>query len=64
MLLRVKGTSESRGIYIHLGNVKILVRPVYLGDIRSGGSQETVSFYLGFSMEGPVAYDIKYENDP
>ncbi|CAL8329232.1 unnamed protein product [Lota lota] len=65
MLLRVKGKSESRGIYVHYpGNVKIPVRPVYLGDIRSGGSQEIVSFYLGFSMEGPVAYDIKYENDP
>ena len=65
MLLRVKGKSESHSIYVYYpGNVKIPVRPVYLGDIRSGGSQEIVSFYLGFSMEGPVAYDIQYENDP
>uniref|UniRef100_A0A3Q3K099 SAM domain-containing protein n=1 Tax=Monopterus albus TaxID=43700 RepID=A0A3Q3K099_MONAL len=63
-LLRIKGKSENGDIYVHCGsNLKILVRPVYLGDIRSGYSQEKVSFYLGFTMEGPVAYDIKYEND-
>ncbi|XP_014914346.1 uncharacterized protein LOC106963775 [Poecilia latipinna] len=32
----------------------------YLGDIRSGCSREQISFYLGFTMEGPVAYNIKY----
>lgn len=64
ILLRVKGKSENGNIYVNYsGNLKMLVRPVYLGDIRSGYSREDVSFYLGFSMEGPVAYDIKYEND-
>ncbi|XP_071773676.1 sterile alpha motif domain-containing protein 9-like isoform X2 [Centroberyx gerrardi] len=65
MLLRVKGKSENNNIYVHYaGNLKMLVRPIYLGGVRSGYSQEEVSFYLGFSMEGPVAYDIRYENDP
>ncbi|XP_006804283.1 sterile alpha motif domain-containing protein 9-like [Neolamprologus brichardi] len=60
-LLRIKGKSENGEIYVNFGaNLKILVRPVYLGDIRSGYSQEEVSFYLGFTMESPVAYDVKY----
>lgn len=64
LLLRVKGRTENMDIYVNYnGNVKILVRPVYLGSVRSGCSQESVSFYLGFSMEGPVAYDIKYEDE-
>lgn len=64
LLLRVKGRTENMDIYVNYdGNVKILVRPVYLGSVRSGCSQERVSFYLGFSMEGPVAYDIKYEDE-
>lgn len=63
-LLRIKGKSENGDIYVnYAGNLKMLVRPVYLGDIRSGCSREEVSFYLGFTMEGPVAYDIRYEND-
>uniref|UniRef100_I3K5H7 SAM domain-containing protein n=1 Tax=Oreochromis niloticus TaxID=8128 RepID=I3K5H7_ORENI len=63
-LLRIKGKSENGELYVNYGaNLKILVRPVYLGDIRSGYSQEEVSFYLGFTMEGPVAYNIKYVND-
>ncbi|XP_035516842.1 sterile alpha motif domain-containing protein 9-like [Morone saxatilis] len=63
-LLRIKGTSENGDIYVNYGgNLKMLVRPVYLGDIRSGYSREEVSFYLGFTMEGPVAYNIKYENE-
>ncbi|MFT7807791.1 sterile alpha motif domain-containing protein 9-like [Arapaima gigas] len=64
LLDRVKGTTENGEIYLRYpGNLKIPVRPVYLGGIRSGGSIENVSFYLGFSMDGPVAYDIKYLND-
>ncbi|XP_040923060.1 sterile alpha motif domain-containing protein 9-like [Toxotes jaculatrix] len=62
-LLRIKGKSENGDIYVSYGgSLKMPVRPVYLGDIRSGYSREDVSFYLGFTMEGPVAYDIKYEN--
>ncbi|KAM6940105.1 sterile alpha motif domain-containing protein 9-like [Xenentodon cancila] len=63
-LLRVKGKSENREIYVNYGgNLKMAVRPVYLGDIRSGYSRDEVSFYLGFTMNGPVAYNIKYESD-
>lgn len=63
-LLRIKGKSENGNICVNYGgNLKLQVRPIYLGDIRSGSSREDVSFYLGFSMEGPVAYDIRYEND-
>ncbi|XP_036969217.1 sterile alpha motif domain-containing protein 9-like isoform X2 [Acanthopagrus latus] len=63
-LLRIKGKSQNGEIYVYYhGNLKIPVRPVYLGDIRSGYSREDVSFYLGFTMEGPVAYNIKYENE-
>ncbi|XP_071263974.1 sterile alpha motif domain-containing protein 9-like [Salvelinus alpinus] len=64
LLLRVKGKTENGDIYVYYGgNLKISVRPVYLGGVRSGCSTEEVSFYLGFTMEGPVAYDVKYEND-
>ncbi|KAM8772036.1 sterile alpha motif domain-containing protein 9-like isoform 2-T3 [Acanthopagrus schlegelii] len=63
-LLRIKGKSQNGEIYVYYhGNLKIPVRPVYLGDIRSGYSREDVSFYLGFTMEGPVAYNIQYENE-
>uniref|UniRef100_A0A3B5M4R3 SAM domain-containing protein n=1 Tax=Xiphophorus couchianus TaxID=32473 RepID=A0A3B5M4R3_9TELE len=60
-LLRVKGICENGEISVNYeGNLKIPVRPAYLGDIRSGCSREPISFYLGFTMEGPVAYNIKY----
>uniref|UniRef100_A0A4W5NTI6 SAM domain-containing protein n=1 Tax=Hucho hucho TaxID=62062 RepID=A0A4W5NTI6_9TELE len=56
LLLRVKGKTENGDIYVYYGgNLKISVRPVYLGGVRSGCSTEEVSFYLGFTMEGPVA---------
>lgn len=62
-LLRVKGRSENGDIYVTYGtNTKILIRPAYLGDIRSGCSREEVSFYIGFTLEGPVAYGVKYDN--
>ncbi|XP_062342810.1 sterile alpha motif domain-containing protein 9-like [Osmerus eperlanus] len=64
LLLRVKGKTENGEIHHFCGNVKILVRPVYLGGVRPGCSVEEVSFYIGFSMEGPVAYDLQYVNDP
>ncbi|XP_055013855.1 sterile alpha motif domain-containing protein 9-like [Boleophthalmus pectinirostris] len=61
-LLRVKGKSENGDIYVTYDtNTKIMIRPAYLGDIRSGYSREEVSFYIGFTLEGPVAYGIKYE---
>uniref|UniRef100_A0A673I447 SAM domain-containing protein n=1 Tax=Sinocyclocheilus rhinocerous TaxID=307959 RepID=A0A673I447_9TELE len=64
LLQRVKGKTENGVIYVHYGgNLRIPVRPVYLGGLRSGCSMEEVSFFLGFTMGGPVAYDIKYTMD-
>lgn len=65
LLLRIKGKTENGEIYVYYpGNVRIPVRPVYLGGLRSGYSMEEVTVYLGFTMEGPAAYDLKYVNDP
>ncbi|XP_076836999.1 sterile alpha motif domain-containing protein 9-like [Brachyhypopomus gauderio] len=61
-LLRVNGTSEQGELYAEYGNLRIPVRPTYLGGIRSGHSTEKVSFYVGFAIDGPLAYDIQYED--
>ncbi|XP_072431360.1 sterile alpha motif domain-containing protein 9-like [Chiloscyllium punctatum] len=66
LLLRLNGrTGEDNKVYVEFGStekIKIPVRPVYLGKLRSGQSIEKVSFYLGFSMDGPIAYDIENTN--
>ncbi len=62
-LLRVKGTIEDGEVFTEYGSLKILVRPAFLGGVRSGHSTEKVSFYIGFAMDGPLAYDIQYEDD-
>ncbi|XP_078277462.1 sterile alpha motif domain-containing protein 9-like [Rhinoraja longicauda] len=60
LLLRMKGTTgEDNKVHIEFGSIRIPVRPVHLGKLRSGLSIENVSFYLGFSMDGPIAYDIE-----
>ncbi|XP_001378512.2 sterile alpha motif domain-containing protein 9-like [Monodelphis domestica] len=62
LLLRLSGRVENDLIYIDCGskeNAEIPVRPAVLGQLRRGQSMERVSFYLGFSTAGPVAYDIK-----
>uniref|UniRef100_A0AAQ6ALE4 SAM domain-containing protein n=1 Tax=Amphiprion ocellaris TaxID=80972 RepID=A0AAQ6ALE4_AMPOC len=61
-LLRVSGTIEQGEVYANYGTLKIPVRPARLSGIRSGFSTEKVSFFLGFAINGPLAYDIKYEN--
>lgn len=61
-LHRVSGTIEQGAVYANYGQQKILVRPARLSGIRSGFSTEKVSFYIGFAINGPLAYDIKYEN--
>ncbi|XP_078519890.1 sterile alpha motif domain-containing protein 9-like [Lissotriton helveticus] len=61
-LLRLTGRTENDLVYVECGSndkIKIPVRPVYLGQLRSGRSIERVSFYLGFSIEGLIAYDIQ-----
>lgn len=62
-LLRVRGTIEDGEVFTEYGNLKIPVRPAFLGGVRSGYSTEKVSFYIGFAMDGPLAYDIQYEDD-
>ncbi|XP_072010408.1 sterile alpha motif domain-containing protein 9-like [Engystomops pustulosus] len=60
LLLLVRGRAEDNMIYVECGNsVNIPVRPVYLGQLRSGKSIERVSFYLGFSIDGLIAYNIE-----
>ncbi|XP_036614332.1 sterile alpha motif domain-containing protein 9-like [Trichosurus vulpecula] len=62
LLLRLRGRAEGELIYVEYGRdekIKIPVRPVFLGRLRSGRSIEKVSFYLGFSLEGPLAYGIE-----
>ncbi|XP_078395066.1 sterile alpha motif domain-containing protein 9-like isoform X1 [Cetorhinus maximus] len=66
LLLRMHGrTGEDNKVYVEFDSaekIKIPVRPVYLGKLRSGLSIEKISFYLGFSMDGPIAYDIENTN--
>nr|DBA25239.1 TPA: hypothetical protein GDO54_012793 [Pyxicephalus adspersus] len=60
LLQLVNGRAEDNMIYVECkGGIKIPVRPVYLGQLRSGKSIERVSFYLGFSMDGLNAYNVE-----
>ncbi|XP_031731148.1 sterile alpha motif domain-containing protein 9 [Anarrhichthys ocellatus] len=61
-LHRVSGTTEQGEVFANYGKVKIPVRPALIAGIRSGASTEKVTFYLGFAINGPLAYDIQYEN--
>ncbi|XP_014989728.3 sterile alpha motif domain-containing protein 9-like [Macaca mulatta] len=62
LLCRLIGQAEGKLISIEYGTeekIKIPVISVYSGPLRSGRNIERVSFYLGFSIEGPLAYDIE-----
>lgn len=59
-LLRVNGIMEQGELYAQYGNLCIPVRPTYLGGLRGGHSTERVTFYIGFAIDGPLAYDIQY----
>ncbi|XP_067220244.1 sterile alpha motif domain-containing protein 9-like [Chanodichthys erythropterus] len=59
-LFRVNGTLELGELYAEYGKLKIPVRRTYLGGLRSGHSTERVTFYIGFAIDGPLAYDIQY----
>ncbi|XP_070688700.1 sterile alpha motif domain-containing protein 9 [Pempheris klunzingeri] len=61
-LHRVSGTIEQGEVYASYGQLRIPVRPALIAGIRSGLSTEKVSFYLGFAINGPLAYDIQYVN--
>lgn len=58
-LLRVSGTVEQGEVYANYGSQKIPVHPALYLRTRSGFSIEKVSFYLGFAINGPLAYDIQ-----
>ncbi|XP_054891613.1 sterile alpha motif domain-containing protein 9 [Poeciliopsis prolifica] len=62
-LYRVNGTIQHGEVYANYGKQKIPVRPARISPgLISGFSTEKVSFYIGFAINGPLAYDIKYEN--
>jgi tetratricopeptide (TPR) repeat protein len=61
-LQRVTGLIEKGEVYAIYGKLQIPVRPAYIGTTRSGLSTEKVSFYIGFAINGPLAYDIQFEN--
>lgn len=62
LLLRLKGRAGNNCLYIEYGikeKITIPITPAFLGQLRSGRSIEKISFYLGFSIGGPLAYDIE-----
>ncbi|KAG9466216.1 hypothetical protein GDO78_017006 [Eleutherodactylus coqui] len=60
LLLLVSGRAEDNMIYVECSDgINIPVRPVYLGQLRSGKSIERVTFYLGFSIDGLIAYNVE-----
>ncbi|GAB1290521.1 Sterile alpha motif domain-containing protein 9-like [Apodemus speciosus] len=62
LLVRLQGRAENNSLYIEYGineKITIPITPTHLGQLRSGRSIEKVSFYLGFSIGGLLAYDIK-----
>lgn len=61
-LHRVSGAIEQGEVFANHGKLKFPVRPALIAGITSGFSTEKVSFYLGFAINGPLAYDIQYEN--
>lgn len=61
-LQRVSGIIEQGEVFANYGKVKIPVRPALIAGTRSGFSTEKVSFYLGFAIDGPLAYDIQHDN--
>ncbi|XP_013013899.2 sterile alpha motif domain-containing protein 9 [Cavia porcellus] len=63
LLLRLQGRAENNEkLFIEYGineKITIPITPAFFGQLRSGRSIEKVSFYLGFSIGGPLAYDIQ-----
>lgn len=61
-LLRLTGTAKNNIVYVDFGNredIEIPALPSFLGKLRDDHSTERVSFFLGFSLEGLIAYDIE-----
>ncbi|KAG5283803.1 hypothetical protein AALO_G00046330 [Alosa alosa] len=59
-LQRVNGVVQRNCILAHTcnPNVKVEVRPQYMSHLK-GRECNPVSFYVGFTMKGPVAFDIQ-----
>uniref|UniRef100_A0A8C9V0N0 Sterile alpha motif domain-containing protein 9-like n=1 Tax=Scleropages formosus TaxID=113540 RepID=A0A8C9V0N0_SCLFO len=60
LLRRVNGVIEKKNVFACYSDVKIPVIPDNKASVRGPGR---VSFYLGFSIKGPVAFDINYETE-
>ncbi|XP_062390823.1 sterile alpha motif domain-containing protein 9-like [Sardina pilchardus] len=60
ILQRVNGVVQRNCILAHTcnPNVKVEVRPQYMSHLK-GRECNPVSFYVGFTMKGPVAFDIQ-----
>uniref|UniRef100_A0A8C4QFW6 Sterile alpha motif domain-containing protein 9-like n=1 Tax=Eptatretus burgeri TaxID=7764 RepID=A0A8C4QFW6_EPTBU len=67
LLLRVRGVTSEEGqhICVNFGlptgedhQLPIHIRPVNPGQLRRGRSIESVSFFIGFSLDGFLAYDV------
>lgn len=62
LLRRLSGQAEGKLISLEYGTkerIKIPVTSVYSHPLQRGRNIENISFYLGFSIEGPLAYDIE-----
>ncbi|MBN3320397.1 SAMD9 protein, partial [Atractosteus spatula] len=61
LLCRVIGEIQNNSILAETPNpgVKIPVTPVYKSQLTGRGNSTRVSFYIGFSMNGPLAFDIE-----
>ncbi|RXN20110.1 sterile alpha motif domain-containing 9-like protein [Labeo rohita] len=62
-LRRVCGTIEQGEVFTEFQTHRIPLRPAFLNEVRSGHSTEKVFFYIGFAMDGPLAYNIQYEDE-
>ncbi|XP_072300404.1 sterile alpha motif domain-containing protein 9-like [Eucyclogobius newberryi] len=60
LLCRVTGQVKSRNILAHscIPNLNVEVTPLFQSQLRCYKEGSIVSFFIGFSMEGPVAIDI------
>uniref|UniRef100_A0A4W5JEU3 Sterile alpha motif domain-containing protein 9-like n=1 Tax=Hucho hucho TaxID=62062 RepID=A0A4W5JEU3_9TELE len=57
-LLRIRGVVKQHEVFLNVADNRIKIFPDQMASIRNPGH---VSFYLGFNIRGPVAFNIKYE---
>lgn len=61
-LKRVSGWSKDRDLFIRGHGKELRILPLHRESVPAGN--ENVTFYLGFSFNGLVAFNIEVENDP